>query len=56
VGAIQLTIPPQGKKGWVVSGHLNLVTPLLLPTGPTALPQVTSGPVLRSLPYEYTIG
>ena len=48
VGAIQITITPQGKKGSVVSGHLNLVTPPLLPTGPTALPQVTSGSVIST--------
>jgi hypothetical protein len=56
VGAITVTITPQGKKGSVVQGHLNLVTPPLLPTGPTALPQVTTGGVLTSLPYEYKIG
>jgi len=39
-----------------VQGHLNLVTPPLLPTGPTALPQVTTGGVLTALPYEYKIG
>jgi hypothetical protein len=32
------------------------VTPPLLPTGPTALPQATAGAVITSLPYEYTIG
>ncbi|HEY3631593.1 MAG TPA: S8 family serine peptidase [Jatrophihabitantaceae bacterium] len=56
VGAITVTITPQGKKGSVVQGHLNLVTPPLLPTGPTALPQVTTGGVLTTLPYEYKIG
>src|SRR5882757_3329620 len=56
VGAITVTITPQGKKGSVVEGHLNLVTPPLLPTGPTALPQATTGAVVTSLPYEYTIG
>jgi subtilisin family serine protease len=56
VGAIQVTITPQGKKGSVVHGHLNLVTPSTLPTGPTALPQVTTGAVIRALPYTYKIG
>ncbi|HEY7050300.1 MAG TPA: S8 family serine peptidase [Jatrophihabitantaceae bacterium] len=57
VGAITVTITPQGKKGSVVAGHLNLVTPPLLPTGiPTGLPQATTGAVISSLPYEYTIG
>ncbi len=56
VGAIQVTITPQGAKGSVVSGHLNIVTPPLLPTGPTALPQVTSGSVISTLPYSYRIG
>ncbi|MGX7681788.1 S8 family serine peptidase [Jatrophihabitans sp. DSM 45814] len=56
VGAIQVVITPQGKKGSVVAGHLNLVTPSTLPTGPTALPQVTTGEVISVLPYQYTIG
>jgi len=54
--AIRITITPQGTKGSVVSGHLNIVTPPLLPTGPTALPQVTSGAVIATLPYTYKIG
>jgi hypothetical protein len=56
VGAIHVTITPQGPKGSVVRGHLNLVTPSTLPTGPTALPQVTTGAVIRTLPYAYRIG
>jgi subtilisin family serine protease len=56
VGAIQVTITPQGKKGSVVQGHLNLVTPSTLPTGPTALPQVTTGAVVSTIPYAYKIG
>jgi len=56
VGAIQVTVTPRGKKGSVVHGHLNLVTPSTLPTGPTALPQVTTGAVIRTLPYTYKIG
>ena len=40
VGAIEVTMTPRGKKGSVVRGHLNLVTPSFFPTGPTAaLPQ-----------------
>ena len=56
VGAISVTITPQGTKGSVVQGHLNIVTPPLLPTGPTALPQVTTGAVISTLPYTYKIG
>jgi len=54
--AIKVTIKPNGKKGSVVQGHLNLVTPSTLPAGVTGLPQVTTGEVIRTLPYEYTIG
>ena len=56
VGAIQVTITPQGHKGSVVQGHLNIVTPSTLPTGPTALPQVTTGATVSQLPYSYKIG
>jgi hypothetical protein len=56
VGAVTVTITPQGKKGSLVQGHLNLVTPPLLPTGPTALPQATTGAVISTLPYTYKIG
>lgn len=57
VGTIQVTITPQGKKGSVVRGHLNLVTPSTLPTGPqTGLPFFTTGAVISTLPYTYTIG
>jgi hypothetical protein len=56
VGTIEVTMTPQGKKGAVVQGHLNLVTPSFFPTGPTALPQVTTGAVIATLPYAYKIG
>ncbi len=57
VGTIQVTITPQGKKGSVVRGHLNIVTPSTLPTGPqTGLPFYTTGAVISTLPYTYTIG
>jgi len=56
VGAIQVTITPQGKKGSVVRGHLNVVTPSTVPAGLTALPQVTTGAVISTLPYSYTVG
>jgi hypothetical protein len=57
VGSIQVTITPQGKKGSVVRGHLNIVTPSTLPTGPqTGLPFFTTGAVISTLPYTYTIG
>jgi hypothetical protein len=54
--AIQVTITPQGRKGSVVSGHLNLVTPPLLPTGNTGLPFYTTGSTIATVPYEYKIG
>lgn len=53
---IQVTITPQGHKGDVVRGHLNLVTVPLLPTGFTALPQNNTGAAISSLPYTYKIG
>ena len=57
VGTIQVTITPQGKKGSLVSGRLNLVTPSTLPTGPqTGLPFYTTGAVISTLPYTYPIG
>lgn len=37
-------------------GVLNLVTVSTLPSGSTGLPQVTTGEVIKALPYEYTVG
>lgn len=54
--SIQVTITPVGHRGAVVSGHLNIVVPPLLPTGPTALPQVTTGGTIATIPYEYKVG
>jgi hypothetical protein len=54
--AIQVTITPQGRKGSVVSGHLNLVTPPALPTGNGGLPFESTGATIATLPYQYTIG
>ena len=56
VGAIQVTITPQGKKGSVVRGHLNVVTPSTVPAGLTGLPFYTTGAVVSTLPYTYTVG
>jgi subtilisin family serine protease len=55
-GTIQVTIVPQGPKNSVVSGHLNVVTPPLLPAGQTALPFYTTGATVSTVPYSYTIG
>jgi len=54
--SIQVTITPHGRKGSVVSGHLNLVTPPALPTGNGGLPFQSTGATIATLPYEYTIG
>jgi len=51
-----VTITPHGRKGSVVSGHLNLVTPPALPTGNGGLPFESTGATIATLPYEYTIG
>jgi hypothetical protein len=53
---IQVTITPSGNRGQVVSGHLNLVTIPLLPTGITALPFNGTGETIATLPYTYRIG
>ena len=53
---IQVTITPAGGRGDVVSGHLNLVTVPLLPTGITALPFNGTGEVIATLPYRYRVG
>ena len=55
LGRIHVTITPRGDSGSVVRGHLNLVTPSYFPTGPTALPQLTTGSVIQSIPYAYRI-
>jgi hypothetical protein len=53
---IQVTITPTGPRDGVVSGHLNLVTVPILPTGITALPFNGTGEVIAQLPYTYRIG
>jgi hypothetical protein len=53
---ITLTITPTADPGTDVQGVLNLVTVPSLPSGFTGLPQVTTGSVIRALPYEYTVG
>jgi hypothetical protein len=53
---IQVTITPAGHRGDSVSGHLNLVTVPLLPTGLTALPFNGTGEVIATLPYSYRVG
>jgi hypothetical protein len=35
---------------------LNLVTPSTFPAAFTALPQYTTGAVVKAVPYEYTVG
>ena len=49
---LQVTITPQGRKGRTVKGVLNIVT---TPLGVANLFN-TTGEVLASLPYQYTIG
>ncbi|MFL6120555.1 S8 family serine peptidase [Actinophytocola sp.] len=53
---IQVTITPSGHAGDSVTGHLNLVTVPILPTGATALPFNGTGEVIAVLPYSYRIG
>jgi hypothetical protein len=53
---ITLTITPTAAAGTDVQGVLNLVTVSTFPSGFTGLPQVTTGSVIRALPYEYTVG
>jgi hypothetical protein len=53
---ITVTITPTAASGKVVKGVLNLVTPATFPAGFTGLPQVTTGEVIKALPYEYTVG
>jgi hypothetical protein len=53
---IQVTITPAGHRGDSVTGHLNLVTVPLLPTGVTALPFNGTGEVIAALPYSYRVG
>ena len=40
----------------MVQGVLNLVTVSTFPAGFTGLPQVTTGSVIKAVPYEYTVG
>jgi hypothetical protein len=55
-GTIQVTFTPQGSKGTKVDGHLNLVTPSVLPTSSgTGLPFYTTGSTIATLPYDYKI-
>jgi hypothetical protein len=58
IGCTQVTITPQGHKGDVVTGHLNLVTPPALPatTAGTGPPFNTTGAAISTLPYTYKIG
>lgn len=51
---IAVTINPRGQRGQRISGHLNLVTPPAESTG-ALLPAQTTGEVIASLPYSYTI-
>jgi hypothetical protein len=53
---IQVTITPSGPRNSTVSGHLNLVTVPVLPTGITALPFNGTGEVIAQLPYTYRTG
>ena len=52
---ITLTITPTGNPGDDVQGVLNLVTVSTFPAGFTGLPQVTTGSVIKAVPYEYTV-
>jgi hypothetical protein len=52
---VQVTITPAGRPGEEVSGHLNLVTVPVLPTGVTALPFNGTGEVIAVLPYDYRV-
>ncbi|HET6499981.1 MAG TPA: S8 family serine peptidase [Amycolatopsis sp.] len=53
---VTVTITPDGTRGSVVSGHLNLVTVPNLPTGVTGLPEIGTGEVIATLPYRYRVG
>jgi hypothetical protein len=53
---ITLTITPTAAPGDDVQGVLNLVTVSTFPSGFTGLPQVTTGAVIKAIPYEYTVG
>jgi hypothetical protein len=52
---IHVTIRPQARSGAHVTGLLNLVTVSSFPSGFTSLPQVTTGEVVATLPYAYTV-
>jgi hypothetical protein len=53
---ITVTITPNADPGTDVKGVLNLVTPSTFPAAFTALPQYTTGAVVKAVPYEYTVG
>jgi hypothetical protein len=55
-GKFTVQITANGHAGQVVTGHLNLVTPSTLPAGNGGLPFYTTGELMTSIPYSYTIG
>jgi hypothetical protein len=52
---IKITITPTADSGTEVTGLLNLVTVPTFPAGFTSLPQYTTGEVVATIPYDYTV-
>jgi hypothetical protein len=52
---IILTVKPTAAVGTDVQGLLNVVTVPSLPTGANSLPEFSTGEVVATVPYEYTI-
>ncbi|MGH3495375.1 MAG: S8 family serine peptidase, partial [Sciscionella sp.] len=52
---ITVTITPKGRSGQTMAGHLNLVTVPGQFTGDKGLPEGSTGEVIATLPYRYTV-
>jgi hypothetical protein len=52
---LTVTFTPSAARGTAVSGVLNLVTPANLSTGSTGLPFTSTGEVVATVPYAYTV-
>jgi hypothetical protein len=55
-GVITVTITPRGDHGQRISGHLNLVTPPAQTFDTSPVFSQTTGEVIATLPYSYTVG